>query len=222
MLRPRPHLISLSVSFSVPVTPARLPTGPVYALDWCKSPAPGQSLRPRSAFRLGIASLTDDYRNRIAIVGLQDERVLVEDDYTEYPDFVTLVEAQHGYPATRLQWQPSTANSFAWSQKSANAELLATTGDALRVWEYSSDGTGNVSAYVGRQGSGGGHKLTLKTALSGVSTRFEKLGWFIVVLVLLDLRRTGLHLRVSYATVDCVSASFSFQHWYMRYFPFYS
>ncbi|KAJ2979266.1 hypothetical protein NUW54_g11163 [Trametes sanguinea] len=74
---------------------------PVYALDWCKSAAPGQSLRPRSAFRLGIASLTEDYRNRIAIVGLQDERVLVEDDYTEYPDFVTLVEAQHGYPATR-------------------------------------------------------------------------------------------------------------------------
>ncbi|KAI0373540.1 WD40 repeat-like protein [Pilatotrama ljubarskyi] len=142
---------------------------PVYALDWCKSPAPGQSMRPRSAFRLGIASLTEDYRNRIAIVGLQDERVLVEDDFTEYPDFVTLVEAQHGYPATRLQWQPSTANSFAWSQKAANAELLATTGDALRVWEYSSDGAAAVSAYVGRQVSGGGHKLTLKTALSGQS-----------------------------------------------------
>ncbi|KAJ8474529.1 hypothetical protein ONZ51_g7153 [Trametes cubensis] len=142
---------------------------PVYALDWCKSAAPGQSLRPRSAFRLGIASLTEDYRNRIAIVGLQDERVLVEDDYTEYPDFVTLVEAQHGYPATRLQWQPSTANSFAWSQKASSAELLATTGDALRVWEYSSEGAAAVSAYVGRQVSGGGHKLTLKTALSGQS-----------------------------------------------------
>ncbi|CDO71955.1 hypothetical protein BN946_scf184940.g102 [Trametes cinnabarina] len=142
---------------------------PVYALDWCKSAAPGQQLRPRSAFRLGIASLTEDYRNRIAIVGLQDERVLVEDDYTEYPDFVTLVEAQHGYPATRLQWQPSTANSFAWSQKAVNAELLATTGDALRVWEYSSDGSAAVGPYVGRQTSGGGHKLTLKTALSGQS-----------------------------------------------------
>ncbi len=127
-------------------------------------------MRPRSAFRLGIASLTADYRNRIAIVGLQDERVLVEDDeYGEYPDFVTLVEAQHGYPATRLQWQPGTANSFAWSQKAANAELLATTGDALRVWEYASDGPASGSAYVGRSASVGGHRLTLKTALSGVS-----------------------------------------------------
>ncbi|KAI0779998.1 WD40 repeat-like protein [Fomes fomentarius] len=143
---------------------------PVYALDWCKSAAPGQQMRPRSAFRLGIASLTADYRNRIAIVGLQDERVLVEDDeYGEYPDFVTLVEAQHGYPATRLQWQPGTANSFAWSQKAANAELLATTGDALRVWEYASDGPASGSAYVGRSASVGGHRLTLKTALSGQS-----------------------------------------------------
>ena len=84
-------------------------TGPVYALDWCKSSAPGQQLRARSAFRLGIGSISEDYRNRIAIVGLQDERVLVEDDYTDYPDFVTLVEAHHGYPATSLQWQPAAA-----------------------------------------------------------------------------------------------------------------
>ncbi|KAF9241644.1 WD40-repeat-containing domain protein [Melanogaster broomeanus] len=110
---------------------------PVHAIDWCKSTAPGHQSRPRSAFRLGIASFTEDYRNRIAIVGLQDERVLVEDDYTDYPDFVTL--------------------------------LLATTGDALRVWEYIGDAPPASSAYVGRQPSGGGHRLTLKTALSGQS-----------------------------------------------------
>ena len=56
------------------------PQGPVYAIDWCKSPAPGQQLRPRSAFRLAIASFTEDFRNRIAVVGLKDDRVLVEDD----------------------------------------------------------------------------------------------------------------------------------------------
>jgi len=150
--------------------------GPVYALDWCKTVAPGQQLRPRSAFRLGIASLTEDYRNRIAIVGLQDERVLVEDDYAEYPDFVTLVEAQHGYPATSLQWQPSTAASYAWSQKAATSELLATTGDALRVWEYSTDASPPVSSYVGRQSSAGGHRLTLKTALSGSKVQNHSTG----------------------------------------------
>ncbi|GBE81591.1 WD40 repeat-like protein [Sparassis latifolia] len=142
---------------------------PVYALDWCKTPAPGQQLRPRSAFRLGLASHTEDYRNRIAIAGLQDERVLVEDDYTEYPDFVTLVEANHGYPVTSLQWQPATAPSFAWSQKAATTELLATTGDALRIWEYTSDGQPAMSSYVGRQPTSSGHRLVTKIALAGQS-----------------------------------------------------
>lgn len=142
---------------------------PVYALDWCKTSAPGQQPRPRSAFRLGIASLTDDYRNRIAVIGLQDERVLVEDDYTDYADFVTLTDAHHGYPATSLQWQPAAATSFNWSQKVGVSELLATTGDALRVWEYASDGQQGMTQYVGRPASGGGHRLSLRAALSGQS-----------------------------------------------------
>jgi WD repeat-containing protein 68 len=144
--------------------------GPVHAIDWCKSPAPGQQLRPRSAFRLGIASFTEDFRNRIAVVGLQDDRVLVEDDYGDYPDFVTLVEVSHGYPATALQWQPANASNFAWSQKAPMTELLATTGDSLRVFEYTSDAPLVTSSFVGRQPSSGGHRLSLKAALSGVST----------------------------------------------------
>ncbi|KAG5637222.1 hypothetical protein H0H81_005344 [Sphagnurus paluster] len=140
---------------------------PVHSLDWCKSAAPGQQLRPRSAFRLGIASFTENYNNRIAIVGLQDERVLVEDDFTDYPDFVTLCETSHGYPATSLQWQPTS--SHGWVQNTSSTELLATTGDALRVYEYNSDVSAPVSNYVARQPSNSGHTLTQKTALSGQS-----------------------------------------------------
>ncbi|KAF5386172.1 hypothetical protein D9615_002386 [Tricholomella constricta] len=140
---------------------------PVHSLDWCKSAAPGLQLRPRSAFRLGIASFTENYNNRIAIVGLQDERVLVEDDFTDYPDFVTLCETAHGYPATSLQWQP--ASTHGWAQNSSSTELLATTGDALRVYEYNSDVATPVSNYVARQPSTSGHTLTMKTALSGQS-----------------------------------------------------
>ena len=103
-------------------------------------------------------------------MGLQDERVLVEDDYHDYPDFVKLCEAHHGYPATSLQWQPAAASSYAWLQKSPATELLATTGGALRVWEYSSDAPPPISGYVGRQATSAGHSLTLKTSLSGVSS----------------------------------------------------
>ncbi|KAH8119190.1 WD40 repeat-like protein [Phellopilus nigrolimitatus] len=140
---------------------------PVYALDWCKTPAPGQHARPRSAFRLALGSFTEDARNRLAVVGLQDERVLVEDDYdyAQHADFVTLVEAHHGYPATSVQWQPAAA---AAAGMGGGAELLATSGDALRVWEYAGDGAGaQGGGYVGVKQAGGGHRLTLKSTLSG-------------------------------------------------------
>ncbi|KAF5321401.1 hypothetical protein D9619_001374 [Psilocybe cf. subviscida] len=150
---------------------------PVHSLDWCKSSAPGQQLRPRSAFRLGVGSFIENHQNQIAIIGLQDERVLIEDDFTDYPDFVTLCEAHHGYPATSLQWQPASAQNHNWSQKSPTTELLATTGDALRIWEYSGDGPGAASSYVGRPPPAqSGHSLTTKTTLSGSKVQNQSIG----------------------------------------------
>lgn len=111
--------------------------------------------------------------NSIAVIGLQDERVLVEDDYAEnYPDFVTLCEVHHGYPATSLQWQPASSSSFAWSQKQHSTELLASTGDALKIWEYSNEAPMGMSAFVGRPSSGSGHRITIKATLSGVCICF--------------------------------------------------
>lgn len=54
---------------------------------------------------------------------------------------------------------------------SSGTELLATSGDALRVWEYSGDAPngGQMSGYVNAKPSNGGHRLTLKSTLSGVS-----------------------------------------------------
>ena len=144
-------------------------TGPVYAIDWCKTSAPGQQLRPRSAFRIALSSFTEDFRNRIAIAGLRDERVLIEEDYIDYPDFDTLVDAHHGYPATALQWQPASAAKVGWS-----AELLATAGDSLRIWEYADDSASAVQAsgYVNVKQPAGGHRLTLKSTLAGVRSLF--------------------------------------------------
>lgn len=138
-------------------------------MDWCKTWAPGQ-IRPRAAFRLALSSYTEDYRNRLAIIGLQDERSLVDDELHEgYSDFVLLAETMHGYPATRLQWQPLTAATFTWAMKPATTELLATTGDALRIWDFSYDGEQKTSSYVGRHGATSGYHLGQRVALSGVS-----------------------------------------------------
>jgi DDB1- and CUL4-associated factor 7 len=141
----------------------------VHSLDWCKTPAPGQAHRGRSAYRLAIASFLENYQNQIGIIGLQDERVLLEDEYSDYPDFTMLCEAHHGYPVTSLQWQPASAITSQWSNKSPAVELLATTGDALRIWEYSSEGSPTPSGYVGRSSQSASHSLHMKTALSGVS-----------------------------------------------------
>ena len=143
--------------------------GPVHSLDWCNTPAPGQAHRGRSAYRLAIASFLENYQNQIAIIGLQDERVLLEDEYSAYPDFTMLCEAHHGYPVTSLQWQPAAAITSQWSNKSPAVELLATTGDALRIWEYSSEGSPASSGYVGRGSQSASHSLHMKTALSGAS-----------------------------------------------------
>ena len=163
-------LVSVPSGLTYSLIPIHLSTGPVQSLDWCKAPAPGQQHRARSAYRIAIGSFLENYQNQIAIIGLQDERVLVEDDYNDYADFVTLCEAYHGYPATSLQWQPASALAFSWSLKPPNVEYLATTGDALRIWEYMSEGPSNTSGYVGRQPTNpGGHSLSMKIALSGVS-----------------------------------------------------
>ncbi|KIJ49380.1 hypothetical protein M422DRAFT_74518 [Sphaerobolus stellatus SS14] len=140
---------------------------PIYGLDWCKTWPPGQ-MRPRNAFRLAISSYTEDYRNRIAVVGLQDERALLDDEIHEgYSDFVLLAETMHGYPATKLQWQPSSASTFNWAMKPPSVELLATTGDALRIWDLTYDGEQKTTNFVGRHQTSTGYHLAQRVALSG-------------------------------------------------------
>ncbi|KAH7108125.1 WD40 repeat-like protein [Auriculariales sp. MPI-PUGE-AT-0066] len=139
---------------------------PVYALDWCKTTGPGTP-RGRSYFRIALASFTEDYRNRISVIGLADERALTDDEATA-DDFVQLAQTMHGYPATKLQWQPASAAAYGWSSKSAQSELLATSGDCLRVWEYSTDNSVQKDNYVGSTRLlANGNKIAQKIALSG-------------------------------------------------------
>lgn len=149
---------------------------PVHSLDWCNTSAPGQAHRGRSAYRMAIASFLENYQNQIAIIGLQDERTLLEDEHSDYPDFTMLCEAHHGYPVTSLQWQPAAAITSQWSNKSPAVELLATTGDALRIWEYSSEGSPAPSSYVGRGSQSTSHSLHMKTALSGSKAQAQNNG----------------------------------------------
>ncbi|KAJ3380379.1 ddb1 and cul4 associated factor 7 [Lobulomyces angularis] len=77
----------------------------VYALNW--SAKPGQ-------FKLGFGSFVEEYKNQISVTTLRNN------------ELVHLATADVNYPVTKLMWSPS---------KAAGPDLLATTGDYLRIWD---------------------------------------------------------------------------------------
>ncbi|KXS17492.1 WD-repeat protein GhTTG1 [Gonapodya prolifera JEL478] len=104
---------------------------PVYGISWCNRP---------HTFRLGVSSFIEEYSNKIQVISLPDRS----------HEFVRVAEADHQYPVTKLAWIPP---------KNVNVELMATTGDFLRIWDYR-------DTHV--LGSAGGASLTLKATLANI------------------------------------------------------
>ncbi|CEJ55543.1 Putative WD repeat protein [Penicillium brasilianum] len=102
---------------------------PIYAVDWCKWPISGSS----SSFggKLALGSYLEDNHNYIQII---DTHWTQPDPDTPDAaageiklDYVKTAEATHSYPVTRILWEPPS------SQKQST-DLLATSGDHLRLW----------------------------------------------------------------------------------------
>ncbi|OGE51776.1 hypothetical protein PENARI_c012G07609 [Penicillium arizonense] len=101
---------------------------PIYAVDWCKWPITGSS---GFGGKLALGSYLEDNHNYIQII---DSHWTQPDPDT--PDaaageikleYVKTAEATHSYPVTRILWEPPS------SQKQST-DLLATSGDHLRLW----------------------------------------------------------------------------------------
>eukprot|EP01086_Lenisia_limosa_P009240 TRINITY_DN32514_c0_g1_i1.p1 TRINITY_DN32514_c0_g1~~TRINITY_DN32514_c0_g1_i1.p1 ORF type:complete len:331 (-),score=59.12 TRINITY_DN32514_c0_g1_i1:35-1027(-) len=89
----------------------------VYGLDW--------SAREEKKYRLAIGSFMEEYKNKVEIIELDEEK----------GEFVSKGSFDHPYPATKVKWLPShKAKSY--------PDLLATTGDYMRIWQVNDD---NVS-----------------------------------------------------------------------------
>ncbi|KAJ5096009.1 hypothetical protein NUU61_005365 [Penicillium alfredii] len=113
----------------VPTNSNYLAPWPIYAVDWCKWPIAGNS----SSFggKLALGSYLEDNHNYIQIV---DTHWTQPDPDTQDAaageiklDYVKTAEATHSYPVTRVLWEPPS------SQKQST-DLLATSGDHLRLW----------------------------------------------------------------------------------------
>jgi DDB1- and CUL4-associated factor 7 len=123
--------------------------------------------------------------NHITVVGL-DPMVLyqqsLEDSSSTSPNapplrnassssFVPLARANHIYPVTALEFAPVTLAS---SDNGIKRELIGSTSDCLRLWDFVEDEGGNNvmsggGGYVGRMGSGAiSYRLTQRSQLSHV------------------------------------------------------
>uniref|UniRef100_A0A6U2BML3 Uncharacterized protein n=1 Tax=Hemiselmis andersenii TaxID=464988 RepID=A0A6U2BML3_HEMAN len=89
----------------------------IYGMSW--------SMRPDHRFRLAIGSFIEEYSNKVQILQLNEST----GQFTDTACF------DHPYPTTKVMWIPDKVGD--------RTDLLATTGDYLRLWEVQ-PGTGNV------------------------------------------------------------------------------
>ncbi|KAI8380985.1 WD40-repeat-containing domain protein [Radiomyces spectabilis] len=94
----------------------------VFALDWSKCP------HERKAFRMAIGSFIEDSNNKLQVIQRTDLIDGVYGSSHQPRDFTAVAEADSHYPLTKVLWEP-------WRGDARNSDLLATTGDILRIWE---------------------------------------------------------------------------------------
>jgi len=100
----------------------------VFAMAWSNRPDPS------SQFRLAIGSYVEQYSNTVQIVNKRPADGS-EADYGHSNQVYMACEFDHPYPCTKILWSPDTRSGGA-------RDLLATTGDYLRIWNVTDDGSG--------------------------------------------------------------------------------
>jgi WD repeat-containing protein 68 len=86
--------------------------------------------------------------------------------------FQQLASTNLGFPATKVGWDPSNRDLGGYDS-AEQVELLATTGDVLRIWDLSKDWEGSAGngsgGYVGRNGWSNEYVLNARSVLTNVS-----------------------------------------------------
>lgn len=116
---------------------------PVYAFDWCKWPVHGNN--GDSAGKMAIGSYLEDGHNYIQVL---DTKIVPDADPEQVPgapqygvEYTKTAEASHSYPVTRILWEPQ-------SQQKKSCDLLATSGDHLRLWSLPQSKGGNYGSSI--------------------------------------------------------------------------
>ncbi|KAF9580434.1 hypothetical protein BGW38_002925, partial [Lunasporangiospora selenospora] len=153
---------------------------PVYGLDWCNQP------HEREALRLAVGSFIEDGGNKesnqlltckdkkrlstIQVITLPEFAGVEGKEYspTSMSDWIPIAETNHQYPVTKIKWEPFKGGHH-------TSDLLATTGDYLRLWDLKEDTehSGNNNNTIGRRKSSGIHQqLTQRAVLANTKANF--------------------------------------------------
>ncbi|KAJ2725331.1 hypothetical protein GGI07_001339 [Coemansia sp. Benny D115] len=98
---------------------------PIYSLAWSRRED------RNSMFRMALSSFREEPTNKVQVVQLSPNH---DPSHTpERPDFGLVAETSVDYPLTKLLWQPAVRTY-------TQPDLLAGTGDCLRVWECEQTG----------------------------------------------------------------------------------
>jgi WD repeat-containing protein 68 len=111
-----------------------------YTLGWSRS--------PERKCQLAVGSYIEEYSNQFNIIELK------KDDQGN-GTFEKLCQFEHPYPATKVMWAPPKHNL-------TSSDLLATTGDYLRLWSLSDKNTTEMKGVLNNNK----HAGTSSTSLS--------------------------------------------------------
>lgn len=89
-------------------------------------------LDPSSYFRMAIGSFVEEYSNCVQIIKKHNSSKSEEKD--KISTLYNACQFDHPYPCTKILWSPDVSHG--------SRDLLATTGDYLRLWNLTDDGTG--------------------------------------------------------------------------------
>ena len=96
-----------------------------YTMGWC------QRTEERHKLKLAVGSYKEEYSNQLLIIQLRSQSG-GDKDGEQY--FEKLCEIEHPYPATKIMWAPPKFHTSDMGT-GVDKDLLATTGDYLRLWD---------------------------------------------------------------------------------------
>lgn len=106
----------------------------VFSLAW------SNRIEQNAQFRLAIGSYIEQYTNTVQILKTKYQL----QPNSEYPtmQIYSACEIEHPYPCTKILWSPEGKQANQSANNFGGRDLLATTGDYLRLWSVTEDGSG--------------------------------------------------------------------------------